>query len=234
MQTVTQTTASQVEQAAQAARGAADAAAQAALAAQDAAIAGTASTSAQANYEAARAARNELKSQLDALVSQRHGFLRELEDHQVPGPATTGMQTRISQLDARIAQLDIDIAKADAAVANAAAVPGAVVESPPGPFRNGPPEEVLILVPILAFVLFLPIVITIARGLWRRGSRTGSSQPQISSDLVERLARLEAMGETTALEVERIGEGQRFVTRLLTDRADHVLANQSGGEAGRR
>jgi hypothetical protein len=31
------------------------------------------------------------------------------------------------------------------------------------------------------------------------------------------------MGETTALEVERIGEGQRFVTRLLTERADHVL-----------
>lgn len=33
-----------------------------------------------------------------------------------------------------------------------------------------------------------------------------------------RLARVEAAVESIALEVERIGEGQRFVTRLLSER----------------
>jgi hypothetical protein len=138
------------------------------------------------------------------------------------------MQARITQLDARIAQLDIDIAKADAAVASAAAVPGAVVEGPPEFLRNGPPEEVFIIVPTLAFLAFMPVIIAITRGLWKRGTSIGRVQKQqLPSDLSERLARLEAMGETTALEVERIGEGQRFVTRLLTERGERVHTGDS-------
>ena len=37
-------------------------------------------------------------------------------------------------------------------------------------------------------------------------------------EIVERLSRLENSVETTALEVERISEGQRFTTKLLADR----------------
>jgi hypothetical protein len=188
-------------------------------AAQAPAVAGAAS--AQSVFEAARASRNELKRQLDALISQRHDFLRELEDHQVEGPATTGMQTRITQLDARIAKLDLDIAAADAAVAAAAAVPGAVVEQPPGFMRNGPPEALMYMIPTFMFVAFMPIVIAVTRRIWRRGN--APVQAALPSDLADRLSRLEAMGETTALEVERIGEGQRFVTRLLTERGERAL-----------
>ncbi len=176
---------------------------------------------ASATYLGARAARNELRNQLDALVSQRHSILRELEDHEVQGPATAGMQQRIVQLDARIAELDIAIAKADASVAIAAAVPGAVVE-PPRIAREGPPEEVFYIVPPLLAVVFFPIAIAYARRIWRRGS---TPVQQLPSDLTERLARLEQMGESTAIEVERIGEGQRFVTRLLTDKPENVLGD---------
>ena len=182
-----------------------------------------ATPSAQSVYEAALATRNELRGQLDALVSQRHGLLRELEDHDVTGPATSGMQQRIVQLDARIAELDVQIAAADAAVAKTAAIPGAVVARPEV-FRSGPPEEAFFIVPPLLLVLFLPIVIAWSRRIWRRSGTPPA--PQLPSDLGDRLARLEAMGETTALEVERIGEGQRFVTRLLTERADRVLGEK--------
>jgi len=175
----------------------------------------------QAAYQVARSVRQELRSQLDALVSQRHGILRELEDHNVQGPATAGMQLRITQLDSRIAELDIAIAKADAQVAIAAGVPGAVVE-PPRIVRDGPPEEVLIIVPILLTIALFPITIAFARRIWRRGSLPPSS-PYLGEELAARLSRLEQMGEATALEVERIGEGQRFVTRLLTDKADRAL-----------
>lgn len=177
-------------------------------------------TNATAAYEAARAVRNELRGQLDALVSQRHGILRELEDHNVAGPATAGMQARIAQLDAQIAQLDIALAQANSNVATAAAQPGVVVERP-GLRRDGPPEEVFFMVPPLLAVIFFPIAIAYARRIWRR--TTNPPAQQLPTDLSERLARLEAMGETTALEVERIGEGQRFVTRLLTERADNVI-----------
>ncbi|MGK2963053.1 MAG: hypothetical protein ACSLFK_13065 [Gemmatimonadaceae bacterium] len=175
----------------------------------------------QAAYQVARAVRRELRSQLDALVSQRHGILRELEDHNVQGPATAGMQLRIAQLDSRIAELDIAIAKADAQVAIAAGVPGAVVD-PPRTVRDGPPEEVFFVVPVLLTIALFPVMIAFARRIWTRGSSPAAS-PQLGEELAARLSRLEQMGEATALEVERIGEGQRFVTRLLTEKADHAL-----------
>jgi len=37
-------------------------------------------------------------------------------------------------------------------------------------------------------------------------------------EIAARLARLEQVAEATAVEVERIGEGQRFTTRLLGER----------------
>ncbi len=176
----------------------------------------------QAAYQVASAVRKELRSQLDALVSQRHALVSELEDHDVQGPASAGMQLRITQLDSRITELDIAIAKADAQVAIAAGVPGAVVE-PPRIVRDGPPEEVLVVVPILLTIALFPVMIAFARRIWTRGSSPAAS-PHLSEELAARLSRLEQMGEATALEVERIGEGQRFVTRLLTEKADRALS----------
>jgi hypothetical protein len=39
----------------------------------------------------------------------------------------------------------------------------------------------------------------------------------------QRLARVEHAVEAIAIEVERIGEGQRYVTTLLNERAERVL-----------
>ena len=176
--------------------------------------------SAEYLYLAAKASRDELKSQLNRIVSERHSLLSEIEDHPVGGPAIAGMQQRIVQLDARIAELDIAVAKADAAVATAAAQPGAVIE-PPRPYRDGPPEEMFIAIPTLATLAMLPIIIAYARRIWRRGGAPAGAQ--LPPDLSDRLNRLEALGEATALEVERIGEGQRFVTRLLTDKGSEAI-----------
>jgi hypothetical protein len=46
---------------------------------------------------------------------------------------------------------------------------------------------------------------------------------QGSSPSDERLARMEQVVESIAIEVERIGEGQRFVTKLMNDRAQPML-----------
>lgn len=40
------------------------------------------------------------------------------------------------------------------------------------------------------------------------------------SDLTQRLDRIEAAVETTALEIERLSESNRFISKLLADRAD--------------
>jgi len=64
-------------------------------------------------------------------------------------------------------------------------------------------------------VLGLPLVIVHARKLWRRDSdaSTGASP---ATD--HRLERIEQAIDAMAVEVERISEGQRFMTKLLSDR----------------
>jgi hypothetical protein len=51
---------------------------------------------------------------------------------------------------------------------------------------------------------------------WIRRPRPLGSLP---TDLTERLERIERAVDVTALEVERIGEGQRFLTRALSERS---------------
>lgn len=45
----------------------------------------------------------------------------------------------------------------------------------------------------------------------------------------QRLARIEQAVDAVAMEVERISEGQRFTTRLLSERASERAAERVGG-----
>ena len=63
-------------------------------------------------------------------------------------------------------------------------------------------------------VLLLPFVIVLARRMWMRGSPRAVLDVENSP----RLQRIEQAVEAIALEVERIGEAQRFTTKLLAER----------------
>ena len=53
-----------------------------------------------------------------------------------------------------------------------------------------------------------------ARRIWRRG---GSAIPAQTRELTDSLTHLEQSVDAVAIEVERIGEGQRFMTRFFTE-----------------
>ncbi len=60
----------------------------------------------------------------------------------------------------------------------------------------------------------------------RRGNRTKEQQSQLPvADIVARLERIETGMESMSAEIERIGEGQRFTTRLLNERDPRMLEN---------
>ena len=58
--------------------------------------------------------------------------------------------------------------------------------------------------------------------------RKASSGPD-SRALEERLGRIEQIVETTAIEVERVSEAQRFTAKVLTERATDFPAPRSPG-----
>ena len=91
---------------------------------------------------------------------------------------------------------------------------------PADPFLG--PREVM-NVTIGGFVLLLPFAIVLARRMWLRGVR-----PQVLDlEDSQRLQRIEQAVESIALEVERIGEAQRFTTKLLAERQPDAAARLS-------
>ncbi|MHB1310386.1 MAG: hypothetical protein ACYC3L_00115 [Gemmatimonadaceae bacterium] len=76
-----------------------------------------------------------------------------------------------------------------------------------------------VLVPISFFVTVVAIVlgVPLVRAHIKRADRS-ASLPAPDPRAEERLARIESAVEAIAIEVERISEGQRFVTKLLAER----------------
>ena len=74
-----------------------------------------------------------------------------------------------------------------------------------------------------AFVLLLPLVLTFARRLWIRSRQSVTS---IDLDSSPRLQRIEQAVESIAIEVERIGEAQRFTTKVLAERQPEAVAGR--------
>ena len=75
-----------------------------------------------------------------------------------------------------------------------------------------------IVVPLGAFVttIILAIGIPLVRA-YSRKLDADSRHPGIPSEVTGRLERMEQAIEAVAIEVERISEGQRFTTRLLSE-----------------
>jgi hypothetical protein len=166
-------------------------------------------------FLALREQRNELRDQRNELANSRLLIARRLrEGNAAPGADLGGLERRIAQIDKDILDVEQQIRVADAAVARAAGVPGAAVE--PDFFANERFNQLAntAVGALFVLVVLLPISMAIARRIWRRGAAMMTAIPR---ELAERLGRIEDAVESTALEVERIGEGQRFVTHLFME-----------------
>ena len=178
-------------------------------------------TNPEAIYQGMRHQRDELNNQMDRLKDERRDITNRLNgEEQISSADKAGLEKRLTTVDGRIDALDKQLAQADAQVASAAAMPGAIVERPPEP-RHGPPEEAFVLGGIFLFVAIFPISIAFARRIWRRSANVVAALPH---EIVERFTQIDQAVESIAVEVERIGEGQRFITRVLSEQGRPALA----------
>lgn len=172
--------------------------------------------------KAMEAQRSELRDQLERLQDKRNEIAGWLKAEDITAPDRDGLAARLKETDGRISSLEQQIAQADLAVAKAAAVPGAVVETPPPDTSESDRMETIAVVSTVftMFVLF-PIALAYARRLWKRAGTVVAPVPREVTD------RLEQMGqavESIAVEVERIGEGQRFLTRVMSEQTRQLGA----------
>ena len=165
--------------------------------------------------ESMRGQRSELSDQLTSVSGRREDLAEELLT--APPAQKAQLEARLKQLDDRILGIETEIARTGALIARG---PGTCLVGSSGPdlppFANIRSPNTTAIGVVLTLFVFAQIAISIARLVWRRGSNP--VRPVIDQEQSERLRRLEGNVDAIALEIERISEGQRFVTKLLADR----------------
>lgn len=178
--------------------------------------------------------RSELAAQLEALTERREEVADQL--HGAETAARPGLLARLGALDERIAKLEQEILEADDAIA--AAVSAGIV-APPSPDEEGetteqrwdmhgfPEEAVAVIAGEAIFFLLLGIILYQIG--WRRArSRFSRGGPEDSG----RIDQLQNSVDAIAVEIERISEGQRYVSKLVNEASQpDVVATSAQGEA---
>lgn len=187
---------------------------------------------------ALRAQRTELSNQLISAADRRKSLVRELT---ATGPvvARQGLEARIRVLDDRIVELEKEIARTGRLVMMAPAnLQGLTSEQRVDVSGNNeyvPSDGAIISISIVfTLAVLMPLAITAARIWWRRANGKLPARQQKAD--TDRMERLEGAVETIAIEMERVSEGQRFMTRILTEGRGEVPvfgANAARGEAVR-
>ena len=164
-----------------------------------------------------RARRTEISNQLESASGRRQRLVDQLR--RADGANKAGLESRLTVLDQRIVRLEAELDATGQQLTSPQAA-RLISETRPAPnfprprFSNVDPEPI-----IICFILFVmsPIALSISRLVWKRASRmaTTAAAPAESG---HRLERIEQAVDAIAIEVERVSEGQRFVTRLFSER----------------
>jgi hypothetical protein len=80
-------------------------------------------------------------------------------------------------------------------------------------------DNVVGIVSIITIFVVFPIVLAYTRLIWKRSANPPPPvRSQLNDDTAQRIVQIQQSLDAMALEIERISEGQRFVTKLLAER----------------
>ncbi|MEX2179525.1 MAG: hypothetical protein WD801_12495 [Gemmatimonadaceae bacterium] len=173
-----------------------------------------------------------LRSELQDAASRRQtvsGQLRSTDSNARPG-----LEQRLLELDSRILSLEKQITENGALITNAPLALQAEASTMVAPGNINPEllanriaGDLVPIVAILSVFVFGPIGLAISRLIWKRASN--APRPVADTATQQRLENLQQAVDTIAIEVERISEGQRFVTKLFSEKDRAVLGAGAGG-----
>jgi hypothetical protein len=131
-------------------------------------------------------------------------------------PARLELQRQIDQLDREILELEKVVQRVEQKVIVNDPPPAQSFSGTAPPFRGDDfnPAPMVIGVVGILFVAF-PLTLAIVRFLWKRASNAPA--PAISAEQQRRFDRLEQSVDAIAIEIERISENQRYLTKMLAE-----------------
>jgi cell division protein FtsB len=165
--------------------------------------------------------RSELSDQMAGLRGRKARLTEEW--HQASGARRNAIQERIDAVDAQFLALESSVDQINAQIA--AAPPSAMIATavsarrdPGEVFLNRISNDLIPIIAILSVFVFAPLAIAISRLIWKRASAPSQRVLLGEQAAMQRLDQLQQSVDTMAIEVERISEGQRFVSKLLNAR----------------
>ena len=170
---------------------------------------------------ALQAARAELQAELDAQIQIRNDMQAQLAST-TSSSTRRILQSRIDQANAHIAEISDKIAKLGTRTATKYTGTPQAGTAPPPDFPRGrsndPPSDLILGSLGIVFVAF-PLSIAMARWVWKRtasGPASAAAQ-QLPAETTRRFDRLEQSVDAIAIEIERISENQRYLTKVMAE-----------------
>ena len=160
------------------------------------------------------ARRDQLSDQLGSVSSRRSDIVAQLRSSP-DGAARTGLEDRLKVLDARILQLERDLASTGQQLASAPSDLAEATDVALRPRSSGDDFGEGLAAGIFPTAAFFLLILAFRR--WRRKRKGPKPAVKLNDENARRLERLEQGMEAIAIEIERVSEGQRFVTKLLSE-----------------
>lgn len=193
-------------------------------------------------YRAMEQKRDVLGEYMSRLLNRRNDVIESLQSPQTGPVEKAALEQHLTELNKSIITMEKQISETDAQVAAAAGVPGATIQERRENNNNGgPPEEAFVVGAVFMGTAFIIMSIAYARRLWKGG---GKVIAQIPAAFENRFTRLEQSLDAVAIEIERVSEGQRFLTRVFSEQNPRPVgagaaqsvehANERVGEPVRR
>ena len=167
---------------------------------------------------AIRSRRSDISNQLTSSMERRKELTDQLED--APASVAPGLVAQIQLLDQRIVKIEQDMEASGQMLRTGLTVDNGVSLVGPRDFGNGRGQEAAaargaamgatVLVPI--FLIYM--IARVSR--WRR-RRNSPAQGEQDARQEARMERLEQAVDAIALEIERVGESQRYQSRVLAE-----------------
>jgi hypothetical protein len=179
--------------------------------------------------DALRVRRRELSDQLTSASNRREQVANDLKS--ADASTRPGLEQRLKVLDDRIAQLEADIAQTGRQLA--ATPPQLLVSTStraPTNFGGLSSGQVTAISIVGTIFVLGPLAVAFATRLVKRGPRRDALPPPRSRETDQRLERIEQAVDAMAIEMERVSEGQRYVTKVLTEGPAQQLTVGSGAE----
>jgi hypothetical protein len=162
-----------------------------------------------------RSQRSEMSDQLQSAQNRRERVLNELRN--APAGTEAGLQQQYQVLSDRIVAIENDI-EASGRVLRTGQVPAQLVLVPPrGSLSSGSGTDDIERMGALGITILVPIAAIYMWRAFRRRRRGGRRDAETSAAHDTRFDRLEQAVDAIALEIERVGEAQRYQAKLLTE-----------------